>query len=153
MTKTFAGIFVLLGMAVLILFAVAELSDAAANQTRAETGLAYARGQAEAMVIRAQAESRLTAATASAITSAALLPWGVLGVLGLLGLAIVALCATIVIRPPRYAAPQIVERQIILLPPPGPRRVTWQALSQLPTGQLHPSSLVFYPSEEVRHEC
>jgi hypothetical protein len=148
MSKAFAGIFVLLSTVVLILFAVAELGDAAANQTRAEAGLAYARGQAEAMVVRAQAESRLTAATASAVTSAAMLPWGVLGVLGLLGLAIVALCATVVIRPPRHAAPQIIERQIILLPPPGPRRVTWQALSQLPAGQLHPSSFILHPSKE-----
>jgi len=92
---------------------------------------ATARNYSEAAIIRAQAESRLTTATAGAIVTAALLPWGVLAILGVLGLATVALSGAIVVTRPRQQPPQIIQRQILYLPPPGQRRgETWQALAR-----------------------
>jgi hypothetical protein len=114
---------VVIALLALLAFGIGYASDQAGEA-------AYQQAQGEALVIRAQAEARLTAATAQAITTAALLPWGVLLVLGVLGMSIVALSAAIVVTRPRQQPPQIIERQILYLPPPGqPRRDTWQALS------------------------
>lgn len=88
----------------------------------------YKQSQGEALVIRAEAESRLTAATATALLSASLLPWGVLLILGLLGVGV--LCLTYIIISRRQ---QTIERQIIFLPPPNmPRMEVWEYLKCLP---------------------
>jgi hypothetical protein len=130
MEKLAGFIVTVLILFIVLAFAFGSMADSAAKSTNAQANLTYARGQAEAMVIRAQAESRLQAAQAAAITSASLLPWGVLAILGLLGLAVVALCVVIVTRPPRQPAPYLIERQIVYLPAPGQsRREVWQALS------------------------
>lgn len=101
------------------------------------------RDRAEAVVIHAQAESRLTSATAGAITSAALLPWGVLAILGVLGLAVVALAGAIVVCVTRRA--KVIERElrtqvICYLPAPGQTRPQiWagvQRVAQIEAGQV-----------------
>jgi uncharacterized membrane protein YqiK len=74
---------ILLGLSVMLLWGI----DAAGN-SMAQRELA--RGQAEAMLIRAQAESRLATSTAMAISLTAALPWGILAILGILGLAVIS---------------------------------------------------------------
>jgi hypothetical protein len=130
MNKFFGFLLMGLVLVILLVSSLENLADSQTSRVQARTRLVYAQGQAEAMVVRAQAESRLHAAQAAAITSASLLPWGVLAILGLLGLAIVALCIVVVVRRPQAGPPVLIERQIVYLPAPGQsRREVWQALS------------------------
>lgn len=135
-------LFTILGFGVILIFALATLEDGTASRNYAEAAKADAWGRAQTMIIQAQAQSSLQSAQATAITSAAMLPWGVLGVLGLLGLAVVALCVVIVIRPVKQ--PVLVERQIFYLPAPGQRRgEVWQVLAEPRPGAL------IVPSEKI----
>jgi len=109
------------------------------------------RNYSEASIIRAQAESRLTTATAGAITTAALLPWFALATLGVLGLAIMALARAIVARmrvqPGAQTIKRIETRIILYLPTPGAsRREVWQALSD----RREEPILIELPQREVR---
>jgi len=89
------------------------------------------RNYSEAAIVRAQAESRLTTATAGAITSVALLPWGVLGIVGVLGLAVTALAGSIV-HSTLMRNKHIIERQVIYLPAPGQSRAqVWAGVSNV----------------------
>lgn len=138
MNKFFGWIAVLLMLAVIFIYSLDSLAGSQALQVNAQANLEYARGQAQAVVIQAQAESRLTSAQAAAITSATMLPWGVLGILGLLGLAIVGLCLVVIVRRPVNDTPAYLPHPVIVyLPAPGQtRRETWQALSNLKTPLL-----------------
>lgn len=124
MNKPSPSVAILGGLALIaaILFLAGQYNQSAAERELAE-------GRARAMVIEAQGQARLDTATAAAVTSVAMLPWGVLAVLGLLGLATIALVALLVIHRP---APHLIERQIIYLPSPGtPRRIAWQSVAAL----------------------
>lgn len=119
MSKLFGVLIILVVSGILLALAVGYASDRAAEQDRAE-----------AVVIRAQAESRLTSATATAITTTALLPWFSLTILGVLGLAVMALAGAIITRHP---GPRTIEvRTIVYLPAPGQtRREIWRGISQV----------------------
>jgi hypothetical protein len=132
MSKVF-GIFIIgLLLTIILVYTLDSLAGSEARKVNAQANLAYAQGQAEAMVLRAQAESRLHTAQAVAITSASLLPWSVLAILGLLGLAVVALCVVVVVRRPQAAPPVLIERRIVYLPAPvQSRREVWQALGDM----------------------
>ena len=135
MKEVIAILIIVGGLAVMIIFGLDRLADAESRKVHAQAALAESQGRARATIIEAQAESRLHAAQASAITSAALIPWGILGVLGLLGLAIVALAFVVIARKPQ--APPMIERQIIYVLPEGqPRRELWRTWSD--TRQLQP---------------
>ena len=129
MRKLFGGLVALLFISLLLVWGLYQLSSAITEQTHAEAVRAEAYGRAEAMVIHAQSESRLSAAQAMATTSAAMLPWGVLGVLGLLGLAVVVLALVLAWRRPTKNRSSLPSPIIVYLPAPGqPRRQVWQAL-------------------------
>lgn len=149
MGKFFGFLIIGLLLTALLVYALDNLANSEARRVNAQAQLAYAQGQAEAMVLRAQAESRLHAAQAAAITSASLLPWGVLAILGVLGLAIVALCVVIVVRRPQTAPPMLIERQIIYLPTPGQsRREVWQSVSEISVlGERSPQEIVMLKNE------
>lgn len=122
-----------IGLGILICIALIIVASGYASDRAAD------RDRAEAVVIHAQAESRLTTATAGAITSAALLPWGVLAVLGVLGLAIVGLAGAIVVRTTRPG--RVIEtRTVVYLPMPGQTRPQiWagvQQVAQIEAGQV-----------------
>ena len=110
MKEVIAILIIVGGLAVMIIFGLDRLADAESRKVHAQAALAESQGRARATIIEAQAESRLHAAQASAITSAALIPWGILGVLGLLGLAIVALAFVVIARKPQ--APPMIERRM-----------------------------------------
>ena len=86
-------------------------------QSRAD--LEYQKGQARALVIEAQGQSRLDSAQAVAVTSAAMMPWLVVfGVGAMFILALVYLRSQP--QTPQQAQryqPMIIERQVLLLPP------------------------------------
>lgn len=114
-------------LSVALLWAFSTAADSASRQTDARANLEYARGQAQAMVIEAQAESRLHSAQAWAITAAAIIPFLALAIVGLLGLAIVALSIALTFRPK-----QPEQVQVLYLPPPQvPRREIWQAMVEI----------------------
>lgn len=144
-------IIITLGLTLMIVYACGKVEDSVAARTYAEAAKMDAYGRAQAQIIQAQAESRLHAAEAGAITSAAVsnvmlsaLPWGILGILGLLGLGVVALAFVVVTRPPRQ--PMLIERQVFYLPAPGQsRREVWQALSDT----ARPDTLLL-PGERTR---
>lgn len=151
MGKFFGFLIIGLLLTALLVYALDDLANSETRRVNAQAQLVYAQGQAEAMVLRAQAESRLHAAQAAAITSASLLPWGVLAILGVLGLAVVALCAVIIVRRPQTAPPMLIERQILYLPAPGQtRREVWQALSEPSPTEGRRSHLVVALSDEGR---
>ncbi len=119
-------------LAVFFVLAMGNLADARAGETRAQADLEYERGRSTALIIQAAGQARLDSALATAIISSSALPWGVLGILGLLGLAVCGLVALAILRRPQAGPPptRIIERQIIMLPPPGQtRRELWQALA------------------------
>lgn len=121
MEKLFSILIALFVGGILLTLAIGYASDRAGEAQ-------YRQAQGEALVIRAEAESRLTTATASAITTAALLPWFALTILGVLGLAVMALAGAIVVK----AKPaRIIEtRTVIYLPAPGQtRREIWQGIN------------------------
>jgi hypothetical protein len=154
MGKFFGLLIVGLLLAALLVYGLDSLANSETRKVNAQASLAYAQGQAEAMVLRAQAESRLHAAQAAAITAASLLPWGVLAILGVLGLAVVALCMVIVTRRPQTAPTLVVERQIVYLPAPGQsRREVWQSLSETcTTGERRPPSVVALSEERMEEQ-
>lgn len=83
----FAGVFVLiLTLAVVALFLLNQLSDREAVRLRALAAAVEAGGRAEAMVIRAQGQSRLDSAQAIAPILAVI----VLGLFGFAGLVLIA---------------------------------------------------------------
>ncbi|MBN1992824.1 MAG: hypothetical protein JW953_08965 [Anaerolineae bacterium] len=104
-------------------------SDSATRQTNAQANLEYARGQAQAMIIEAQAESRLHSAQAWAITAGAIVPFVALAIVGLLGLAIVALSVVLAVRPRQQAVERIETRILYLPPPQATRHELWQAIT------------------------
>lgn len=122
-----------IGLGILICVALIIVASGYASDRAAD------RDRAEAVIIRAQAESRLTTATAGAITSAALLPWGVLAVLGVLGLAVVALAGAIVFRKTKVIERELRTQVICYLPAPGQTRPQiWagvQQVAQIEAGQ------------------
>jgi hypothetical protein len=132
-SKLISIVVIILMLLIILTYAVAVLNDKATRREYARAAAIEADGRARALVIAAQAESRLHAAQASATLSAVLLPWGILAVLGLLGLAIITLAGTVLIlyllRPPQSV--QIIERRVLYLPAPGQRRSeVWQALCE-----------------------
>lgn len=109
------------GSLVLVLILVLGLTVAAGWANDRAADAAWARGQAEAAVIRAETEANVRVLYAA-------LPWGVLGALSILGLSIVALAGAIVWR--QRPRPHIISREIVYLPPPGQRRLqTWQIIT------------------------
>lgn len=86
----------------------------------------HAAGQA--LIIQAQGQARLDAAQASAITSAAMLPWAMVFCASILAtVAVVYLMR----QPAQQAAPpaRIIERQVIFLPADFTRRDVFQVVS------------------------
>ena len=122
MKHLFLWLIVVLGLVALLMFGLAQAREAAARHEYARAAAARARGEAQAMIINAQAESRLH-------TQAANLPYVILGVVAIFGSVILYL---VVARP---TAPQYIERsetRIILVVEPGnSRRVMWRRLSQV----------------------
>lgn len=116
-----------------------QVATSEAHRLNAQAGLEYARGQAEATILRAQGQNSLDRAEAEAIRASAftskmlaMLPYTVLGVLGVLGLALVALSFVIVTKG-QQNRPKVIERVIVERLPEPPRRVLPQAEAwQLP---------------------
>lgn len=136
MSKLMGWIAVILLLLIVLIRSVEGLADSSVRQEYARAVVVEASGRARAMVIEAQAESRLHTAQATAVTSAAMLPWGILGILGLLGLGLLVLLVTVLVLRQPAVMPQLPPPAIVYLPPPGMRRAeVWQALSQ-PDRQL-----------------
>ncbi len=131
--KIIAMLVIIATLVLLVIMGLTKLNDAMAAHNYAEAAKTDAWGRAQQGIIIAQGQSQLDAAQASAITSAALLPWGVLGILGLLGLAIVALALVIVTQPGRPGQPvYLATPTIVYLPAPGQsRREIWQAIEEI----------------------
>lgn len=108
---------VLLGMIALIVLLLSSYNESAANKY-------YAQGQARAMIIEAQA--RLDSAQASAVNSAVMLPYVVLGVAIVFGSAGLVLAVVILRQQPGGVTR--IER-IILLPSGQSHHQMWQILS------------------------
>lgn len=130
MNKFISGLVLVLMLLIVLFYLVTRTQDNAISYEYARTAAIEAEGRTRAMVIQAQAESRLHTAQAVALTLAATLPWGVLGVVGLLGLAVVGLLGLMQFPGRSSSQPKlIIERQIVYLPAPGQRRAEiWQAL-------------------------
>lgn len=110
---------VLLGMIALIVLLLSSYNESAANKY-------YAQGQARAMIIEAQAQARLDSAQASAVNSAVMLPYVVLGVAIVFGSAGLVLAVVILRQQPGGVTR--IER-IILLPSGQSHHQMWQILS------------------------
>lgn len=125
--------------AIVGLILVNSIADRETKRINAQANLAYSRGQAESMIVRAHGIASLDRAEAAAIRAEAftakmlsMLPYAVLAVLAVLGLAVVALAFVIVSKRagPGWNQPQIIERQIVYLPPPNmARRDIWRLMS------------------------
>jgi hypothetical protein len=119
-----------LGLVVILAVALGYANDSATRQANAQANLELAQGRARAMIIEAQAESRLHSAQAWAITAGAIIPFLALAIVGLLGLSIVALASVIATRP-RQLPPQLPTFTIMYLPPPqATRRELWQMITE-----------------------
>lgn len=138
-----------IALAGLLVWAMGWASDQTARAVLAD-------GQARALVIEARADyaervsqansqARLNAAAATAALMTAAIPWGGLSLLACFGVAVVVLGLAFIVRRPVSAPPQIIERQIVYLPPPGQvRRETWLALS----GDR--STVIKQPTEQLK---
>ncbi len=120
MKQPFSGLVILLGMIALIVLLLSSYNESAANKY-------YAQGQARAMIIEAQAQARLDSAQASAVNSAAMLPYVVLGVAIVFGSAGLVL-AVVILRQQSVGITRI--ERIILLPSGQSRHQMWQTLSE-----------------------
>lgn len=135
MKEAFGFLIVILVLGVLILFGWARLNDAEANRADAQAAAERARGEARAMIIEAQAESRLHSAQAAAITLASNLPYAVIGVgtVAVLAIFIGSLIFLVWLRQSAPIYPQqprrIETRTIILLPAGMSRREFWRMIS------------------------
>jgi len=128
-------------LVVLIPFGVSSCNTSKAN-------LAISQAQADA--IRWEAQARATALTIAAST-----PVIVFGGVFIIALAVVALGIVAVTRRQAIAPPpQIIERQIIYLPPPGQRRGdTWRALGDVKALPTSNTLLIEAKAQEVqKHE-
>lgn len=134
MKEALGFLIVILGLIITLIFGWGRLNDAEANRAYARAAAERARGEARAMVIEAQAESRLHSAQAAAITQSANLPYAVLGV-GTVAALVIFIGAMIVIVYLRQTAPTyhpryIETRTVILIPPGTSRREFWRLMSQ-----------------------
>jgi hypothetical protein len=117
--------------------------------TRSSADLEYQRAAGQALVIEAQGQARLDAAQASAITSAAMLPWAVVFCASVLStVAVVFLLRTPTGRP---QPPQIIERQVVILPPAADysRRELLAILSQAQAQQARGTRFLGAESAEI----
>ena len=127
MKQLLSWLIVILGLIALITFGLSALNESAANK-------AYAKGQARAMVIEAQAQARLDSAQANAINQAANLPYLILALITVFGSAILVL-AVVILRQQQTSIPTRIEREILIetriifLPAGQNRRQMWQTLS------------------------
>jgi len=126
MKQLFLWSIVVLGFVGLAMFGLAQAREAAAQYEYAQAARVRAHGEARAMIINAQAESRLHAAQAATITQAANLPYMVLGVAVIFGSVLFYL---VVARP---TSPQQIETCIIFFLEPGnSRKEMWQKLDRV----------------------
>jgi len=127
-------------LVILIPFGVSSCNASKAN-------LAISQAQADA--IRWEAQAR-----ASAMTIAASTPVIVFGGVFIIALAVVALGIVAVVKHKATAPPpQIIERQIIYLPPPGQRRGdTWRQLSDIRALPKSNTLLIEATAQEVKTE-
>lgn len=132
MRQLFLWLIVSLGFVALIMFGLAQAREAAAQHEYAQAVRVRARGEAQAMIINAQAESRLHAAQAATITQAANLPYVVLGVVVIFGSVMLYL---VVARPTSSQQIERIETRIIFVLEPGnSRKEMWQRLDQASEG-------------------
>jgi len=128
-----AGLCLIVGLGLVYL-----VSNSEANRLNAQAGVERARGEAEAMILRAQGQNSLDRAQAYTMTLNSGLPWGVLGVLGVLGLAIVALSFAVIGRS-QQNQPRVIERIVVeRLPEPKHRMLPQDNHWQLPTQVDYP---------------
>lgn len=126
MKQSFLWSIVVLGFVGLAMFGLAQAREAAAQYEYAQAARERARGEAQAMIINAQAESRLHAAQAATITQAANLPYMILGVAVIFGSILFYLVVT------RPTSPQQIETCIIFfLEPQNSRKEMWQQLDRV----------------------
>jgi len=99
-----------------------------ADRDRAAADLVIAEGQARAIVIQAQGQSRLDSAQAFTVTTSAVIPF--IAMLAIVGI-IAGVMLAIVNRQAAPAAPvHIIERQTVMVLQPGQsRRELWQMLA------------------------
>lgn len=116
---------VVLGFAALIMFGLAQTREAAAQYEYAQAARIRAYGEAQALIINAQAESRLHAAQAAIITQAANLPYVILGMVVVFG----SIALYLVVASPRQVE-HIETRIIFVLEPGDSRKEMWQRISQ-----------------------
>lgn len=116
---------VVLSFVALVMFGLAQAREAAAQHEYAQAARVRARGEAQAMIINAQAESRLHAAQAAIITQAANLPYVVLGIIVVFG----SIVLYLVVASPRQIE-HIETRIIFVLEPGGSRKEMWQRISR-----------------------
>lgn len=93
------------------------------NLTQSQADLAYQEMRGRAVVIEAQGQARLDSAQASAVMSAAMLPWAVL----LCVAGVVIVCGVVVLRGNVGAPTQIIERHFYYLPAPGQVEIMFPA--------------------------
>lgn len=105
-----------------ILYAVSKYNDSAASK-------AYAKGQARAMILEAQGQSRLDSAQANAVNLASMLPYMIVGLVAVFGGAIIILAVVIMRQQSEARIERIETRYVLLLPQGGSRREMYQLLS------------------------
>ncbi len=116
---------VVLGFVALMMFGLAQAREAAAQYEYAQAARVRAYGEAQTMIINAQAESRLHAAQAAIITQAANLPYVVLGMVVVFG----SIALYLVVASPRQIE-HIETRIIFVLEPGDSRKEMWQRIGR-----------------------
>lgn len=126
MRQLFLWSIIVLGFVGLMMFGLAQAREAATQYEYAQAARVRAYGEAQAIIINAQAESRLHAAQAATITQAANLPYVVLGLAVIFGSAMLYLVVA------RLTQIERAETRIILvLEPQNSRKEMWQQLDQV----------------------
>ncbi len=116
---------VVLGFVALMMFGLAQVREAAAQYEYAQAARVRAYGEAQALIINAQTESRLHAAQAAIITQAANLPYVVLGMVVVFG----SIALYLVVASPRRVE-HIEARIIFVLEPGDSRKEMWQRIGR-----------------------
>ncbi len=112
-----AGLLVLFGVVILsIVLAGAVLFSNISESRQAAAQYEIARGNAEAAIIRAQAQAQAERVQGLILLMYGSLPFGVLLIVGLLGLSVIALAVVVAVRP--RPQPNVEQQVIYLMAPP-----------------------------------
>ncbi len=124
MKQAILWIIVIVGLVAVVLYGLSSLNESAANK-------AYAQGQARAMIIEAQGQSRLDSAQAAAITASANIPYVVLALAlaSMFGSACLVVAIIAIQRQSSQTRIERIETRTVFVLGVGSRRDLWRQLS------------------------